>query len=173
MRGKEKKRGVRDFLEGEYSAGTHQLRQGTQDGDRVGKELQDETAHRRVETSIAGELAYVGLIESQVVQASLGHARSSPSQGASVAFDAYDFSRRTNQFGRKHGHVSNAGTDIQDTLAWTNAGFAEKPFGERSKPRGLPNEALVFRVGAAESVVRSGVGCRHDGGGLYHRESLR
>jgi hypothetical protein len=39
MRGKKKKRRVRDFLEGEHSAGTHQVRQRTQDGDRVGKEL--------------------------------------------------------------------------------------------------------------------------------------
>ena len=165
--------GVRDFLEGEYSAGTHQLRQGAQDGDGIRKELQDETAHGRVERIIADDFTCVGLRESHVVQASIGHTRSSASDRAQVAFDAYDFSRRTNQFGRKHGHVSDAGTDIQDALARTNAGFAEELFGEGSKPRSLPNEALVFRVSAAESVMGSGIGCRHDGPGLYHPESPR
>ena len=58
-------------------------------------------------------------------------------------------------------------------LPLANAGATEESFGERNKERGLPNEALVFRVGAAKRIVRSGVGCRHDGRRLYHRESPR
>ncbi len=139
MRGKKKKRGVRDFLEGEHSARTHQVRQRTQDSDRIGKELQNETAHRCVERLVAGDLAHIGLREAHMVKASLGNSRSSPSDGTWVVFDAYNFSRRTNQVGHQHGDVTDAGTDVQDTLACTNAGFAEKPFGERSKQRGLPN----------------------------------
>jgi hypothetical protein len=63
------------------------------------------------------------------VKAGLGDARSSPSDGMGVAFDAYHFSRSSNQFGSQHGDVADTGAEIQDTLAWANACLAEKTFG--------------------------------------------
>ncbi len=144
-----------------------------QDGDRVGKKLQDETTHGGVEKFLTDDLIHIELCEAHIVKAGLGNTRSSASDGARVAFDADDFSRRTNQVGRQHGDVTNAGTDIQDTLTCANAGFAEKSFGERSEAGSLPNEALVLGVGAAEGVARSGIACRHDGRGLYHRVCAR
>jgi len=137
-----------------------------QDGDRVGKKLQDETTHGGVEKFLTDDLIHIELCEAHIVKAGLGNTRSSASDGARVAFDADDFSRRTNQVGRQHGDVTDAGTDIKDTLTCANAGFAEKSFGERSEAGSLADEALVFRVGAAENVVRWGIGGRHDGRGL-------
>jgi hypothetical protein len=168
VRGKKEKRGIRHFLEGEYSARTHQPSQGTQDGYGIGKELQDETAHSCVEWFVDNDLIHIGLSELNIVKAGLGNARSSTSDGIGIAFDAHYFSRSSNQFGSQHGDVADTGAEIQDTLAWTNACLAEKPFGERSEARSLPNKALAFRVGAAKSVVEGGIGGGHDWRGLYH-----
>jgi len=82
------------------------------------------------------------------VQAGLGHTRSSPSDRARVALDAYHFSRRTDQAGCQHCHVSHARAEIQDALTGANACVAEQSFSKRIKTRSLPDEALVFCVRA-------------------------
>jgi hypothetical protein len=55
---------------------------------------------------------------------------------------------------REYCNVSNTGAEFEDTLAWANASLTEESVGERGQKRGLPNQALVFRVGAAQSVMR-------------------
>jgi len=166
VRGEDKKRGVRNFVEGKYSAGTDQPRQGTQDGDRIGKKLQNKAAHHGVEGFAARDLRNIGLGKADVAQAGLGNSSQGPSDGARIALHSHHFPRRTDQLGCQHGHVPDAGTDIQDTLTWANAGVTEESFGERSETRSLANEALVLGVGAAEGVMRSGTGCGHAGPGL-------
>jgi hypothetical protein len=92
VRSKEKKRSVGNFMEGKYSARTDQHRQATQDGDRIRKELQDETAHSGVERSVSGELVHIAFCKAHVGKAGLGNTSSGPSDGAGVAFDAYHLS---------------------------------------------------------------------------------
>jgi hypothetical protein len=96
------------------------------------------------------------LREGHVVQARLGHANSGSRDRTRVAFYAHHLSGRTNKSGRQHCYVANAGTKIQDALAWANARFTKEAFGERGQKRRLPNQALVFGVGAAQRVVGGG-----------------
>jgi hypothetical protein len=49
-------------------------------------------------------------------------------------------------------------------LTWTNACFTEQSFGERSKTRSLPDQALVLSVRAAECIMRGGAARCHIGG---------
>jgi len=87
--------------------------------------VRSETADGGVERLAALDLVHIGLGEAYIVQASLDHTRSSTSDRARVAFYPDHLPRRTNQSGHQHCYVSNAGAQIQDTLAWPNACFAE------------------------------------------------
>jgi hypothetical protein len=156
-------------VESDDSAGTDQLSQRAQDRKGIGKKHQNETAHHGVKWFVGRDLRDIGLGEGDILQASLGYASSGMGNSARVALYAHYFSRRTNQLGRQHGHVSNAGTDVQDALARANACVTEESFGEGSEALSLPNEALVFRGGAAEGVVLCGISGGHDGRELYHR----
>ncbi len=131
----------------------HQARQGPQDGDRIGKELKDETAHRCVKRFVAGDLVYIGVHEAHILKARRGNATLGPHDRARVALYAHHLSRRTHQPGRQHCYVSDARADVQDTLTWTDACFPEESLGERSETRTLSNEALVLSVRAAKSVI--------------------
>ncbi len=125
LRRKKKKRSISHFMKGKNSTRTNQLRRGAQDGNGIGKKLQNETTHRCVERFVAGDLTYIGLREAHIVQAGLGNTRSSPSDRARVAFDAYHFSRRADQTGCQHGNVADPGAEIQHTLTWANACVTE------------------------------------------------
>jgi hypothetical protein len=59
------------------------------------------------------------------VHASLGHTGSSPSDRARVPLDPDDLPRRTHQLGCQHGNVTDAGTDIEDSLAFADACLTE------------------------------------------------
>ena len=54
----------------------------------------------------------------------------------------------------KHGNVSHAGTEFQDTLTGANARVEKCSFRKGSETRSLTNQAFVFGVGAAERVFR-------------------
>jgi len=125
--------------------------------DWIGKKLQNETTDDRIERFIDWKLPHIGLREDRIVQAGLGHASSGTGDRACIAFYAYYFSSRANEPGRKHCHVTNAGTKIQDTLARYDAYLTEESFGERRQNHSLPNQALVFGIGIAQRVMRDGI----------------
>jgi hypothetical protein len=121
---------------------------------RIGKKLQNETADYCIERFIDWKLPHIGLREDRIVQAGLGHASSGTGDRACIAFYAYYFSRRADEPGSQHCHVTNAGTKIQDTLARSNACLPEESFGERRQNHRLPNQALMFGIGIAQRVMR-------------------
>ena len=151
----------RHFLEGDHSAGTDKLAKRAQDRHGVGKKLQNEAAHDRIERCSGLDLGRIALHEAHVVETGVGDANSGARNRVRVAFYPYHFTRRTNQPGRQHGHVSGAGAEVEDSLPPTDAGFAEELLGDWRQIRSLPDEALVFKVRAAEDVGRSGASCRH------------
>jgi hypothetical protein len=73
-------------VKGYDSAGTDQLKQGSQGVHRIGKKLQNETANHCVEWFVARELAHIGLPEGHIVQSSLGRAISGSGYPARVTF---------------------------------------------------------------------------------------
>jgi hypothetical protein len=79
-------------MKGDDSAAANQLRQGSQGGNRIGKKLQNETAHYSIERFVARKFAYIRLSEGQVVQALHGHANSGSGDRARVSFDPHHFS---------------------------------------------------------------------------------
>ena len=80
--GKLENGGPRWLVKGYDSAGTDQLRQGSQSGNGIGKKLENETAHQCIEWLVARKLAHIGLREGHIVQAGLGHTRSGPGLNA-------------------------------------------------------------------------------------------
>jgi len=110
-----------------------------QNGNRIGEKLQDETAHGCIKGSVARYFACIGLGEAHIVQARFGHANPGPGDRLSVALYPNDLPRRTNEAGRHHGYIADAGAEIQDTLTWTNTGFAEESFRARGEKCSLPN----------------------------------
>ena len=132
------------------SARTNQPGHGAQRGEGIGKKLENETTHGCIERFVVDDVAHIGLGEAHIAQARLGHASPGSGDGVCVALYTHDFSRRTNQPGYQHCNVSDAGAEIQGTLTWSNACFTEQSFGERSKTRSLPDQALVLSVRAAE-----------------------
>jgi hypothetical protein len=115
----------------------------------IGKKLQNETTDHRVERFIDWKLPHIGLREDRIVQAGLGHASSGAGDRARIAFYAHYFSRRANEPGSQHCHVTNAGTKIQDTLARSNVCLTEESFGEGGQKHRLPDQALMFGIGIA------------------------
>jgi hypothetical protein len=132
------------------------MREGAQNGNGIGKKHQNETAHHCIERPAGPDLGHIGLSEAHITQSSLGDTGSSAPDGSCVAFYPHDLSGRTNQPGRQHGYVSDAGAEVQDTLPRTNTCLAEESFRAGSQTRSLPDEALVFEVRAAEDVIRGG-----------------
>src|SRR5258708_37639994 len=65
-RAERKKRNPGRLLEGQNSARTNQLKQGSQDRNGIGEKHQDETADGRVEGFVANDLGYIGLSEGDV-----------------------------------------------------------------------------------------------------------
>jgi hypothetical protein len=112
-------------VEGKDSTRTDQLRQGAQNSNGIGKKLQNETTYGCIEGLAAPDLVHIGLGEAYIAQTGLRHASPGPRDRPWVAFYPDHLSRRTNQPGRQHCYVSDAGAKIQDTLAWANARFAE------------------------------------------------
>jgi len=51
---------------------------------------------------------------------------------------------------RKHGDVANPGSEIQDTLAWTDARLTKEVLGDRREARRLSNETLVLSICVAK-----------------------
>jgi hypothetical protein len=121
-----------------------------------------------VEGFAAGKLRDIGLSKADVMEAGFGNTCSCSGDGARVALHTHYFSGRADECGRQHGHVTDAGTDIEHTLARADAGVAKESFGERSKASSLVDEALVFRFRAAQGVLAGGSHIRHDRRGLYH-----
>jgi hypothetical protein len=70
-------------------------------------------------------MGHIGLGEAHMVQAGFGHACPGQGDRAHVAFHSDHLTLRANQSGCQHSYVSDAGTEIQDTLTWTNACFTE------------------------------------------------
>jgi len=103
-------------LEGNNSTGANQQRQLAQNGSRVRKPHQNETAHGRVEVFTCGDLGNIGLDEAHIMQASFSHASPRAVEGARVALDSHNLSGMTNQSGRQHCYVSYTGAQVQDTL---------------------------------------------------------
>jgi len=154
-------------LEGKDSVRTNQSRQGAQNRNGIGKKHQNETAHGGIERLAALDLVHVGLDEAHMVQAGAGHANSGPRDRARIALYPHHLPRRTNQSGRQHCNVSDSGTDIQNTLTWTNACFTEESFGNRGETRSLSDQALVLRVRAAKHVIKGGIVHCYLSGGSY------
>ena len=153
MRGKRENGRPTWFVKGYDSAATDQLRQGTQRGNRIGQKLQNEAAHHCIEWFDVRKFAHIRLREAHIMQGRLSHANSGSGYRARIAFYSNHLSCRTHKSAREHSYVPDAGTKVQDTLAWTNTGFTEEPFGERGQKRCLTNQAIVFRVGAAQCVI--------------------
>jgi hypothetical protein len=144
------------FVKGDDSAGANQSRQGLQRDNRIGKKLQNETTDYCIERFIDWKLPHIGLGEDHIVEAGLGHASSGAGDRACIAFYADYFSRRANEPGSQHCHVTNAGAKIQDTLARSDACLTEESFGERCQNHRLPNQAFMFGIGIAQRVMRGG-----------------
>src|SRR6266700_8275824 len=107
------------------STGAKQLRQLAQNGNRIRKPHQNETAHGCIEWFSVRDLGNIGLNEAHVLQASFSHTSGCPSDRARVALDSHNFSGRTNQSSSKHRHVAHAGAKIQYTLTWANPCLTE------------------------------------------------
>jgi hypothetical protein len=105
------------FVKGDDSAGANQSRQCLQRDNRIWKKLQNEAPDHCVKRFIDWKLPDIGLREDHIVQAGLGYASSGTGDRTCITFYAYYFSSRANEPGRKHCHVTNTGTKIQDTLA--------------------------------------------------------
>src|SRR5713101_5623950 len=148
-RGKEKKRRPRRLLEGEDSTRSNQPNKRGHNDNGIGNKHQNETADGGIERLAALDLVHIGLGEAYIAQTGLRHASPGPRDRTGITLYPHHLPRRTNQPGCQHSHVSDAGTKIQDTLTWTNACLAEESFGVRCNTCSLPNEALVFRIGAA------------------------
>ena len=99
----------------------------------------NETANGSIEGFVVCNFENIGLDENHIPQASFRYSSPSAGDRARVTFDSHHFSGRTDQSCNQHSHISDAGAQIQDTLARANACFAEKTFSERSDTRGLPN----------------------------------
>src|SRR5262249_38876472 len=144
------------FLEGQDSTWTDQARERTQNRNGIGKKHQDVTADGSIKGFVARDFGRIRLCKAHVAQARLSHASISSCNRPWVALDSHYLACRTNEPCRYQSHVSDAGTEIQDTLTWTDAGLAEQSLRVRNEPLSLPNKSLVLRVGAAESILRSG-----------------
>jgi hypothetical protein len=155
-------------LESQDSTWSDQARERTQNRSRIGKKHQDVAADGSIKGSVARDFGRIGLRKSHVAQARLSHASIGSGNRPRVALDSNDLTCRTNEPGCYQGHVPNAGTEIQDTVNWTDASLAEESLGVSSEPPSLPNKPLVFHVGAAESILRSGIILCHFGGAYYH-----
>jgi hypothetical protein len=70
--------------------------------------------------------------------------------------------------GGQHSHVTDAGANIEDTLAEVNTCVTEESFGGLSKARSLANEAIVLRIAVAKRILGSVTGLGHFSGGCYH-----
>jgi hypothetical protein len=149
------------LVKGDDSAGVNQLRQGSQGGNGIGKKLQNETSYRGIERFVSRKFAYIRLREGRVVQARLGHPNSGTGDRACIALYAHYFSRRADQPGSQNCHITNAGTKIQDTLAMSNVRLTEESLGERGQKHRLPNQALMFRIGIAQRVIRDATARLH------------
>jgi len=126
-------------LKGEQTSRANQLRQGSQNGNRVGKKRKDVPAHSGVEWFIAWNLGYVARREGHIAQASLSHSFSRPANRAGVAFYASDLTRGTNKPGQQQGDISDAGSQIEHTITWADARFAEASFRVKIHPLCLSN----------------------------------
>lgn len=115
------------------------MRQGAQNSNGIGNKHQNEATDDGIERLAALDLVHIGLDKAHIMQASFSHASPRAVEGARVALDSHNLSGRTNQPGHQHSYVSDAGTDIQDTLTWTNACFTEESFGDRGETRSLPD----------------------------------
>jgi len=144
-------------LESNNSTGANQQRQLAQNGSWVRKPHQNETAYGCIEGFTCGDLGNIGLDKAHITQASFSHASPRAVEGARVALDSHNLSGRTNDARYEHGDVSDSGTDIQNTLTWTNACFTEESFGNRGETRSLSDQAFVLRVRAAKNVIKGGI----------------
>jgi hypothetical protein len=140
----------------------------TQNRNGIGKKHQDVTADGSIKGPVARDFGRIGLRKFHVAQARLSQASFGSCNRPWVALYSHYLTCRTNEPGCYQSHVSNAGAEIQDTLTWTDAGLAEEPLRVSSKPPSLPNKPLVLHVGAAESILRSGIILCHLGGAYYH-----
>jgi hypothetical protein len=84
-------------------------------------------------------LVHIGLGEAYIAQTGLLHASPGPRDRPWVAFHSHYLSQRANQTGRQHCYVSDAGAEIQDTLAGANARFKKESLGARSETCTLPD----------------------------------
>jgi hypothetical protein len=144
------------------------MRERTQNRNGIGKKHQDVTADGSIKGPVARDFGRIGLRKLHVAQTRVSQASFGSCNRPWVALDSHYFPRRTNEPGCDQSYVSNAGTEIQDTVTWTDAGLAEESLGVSSEPPSLPNKPLVLHVGAAESVPRSGIILCHFGGAYYH-----
>src|ERR1700730_4897011 len=108
-------------MKSKNSARTNEPRHRAQRSEGIGKKLEDETTDGCIERFVVGDLGHIGLGETHIAPARLGHASPGSGDGAWVALYTHDFSRRTNQPGHQHCNVSDARAEIQDPLTWTNA----------------------------------------------------
>jgi hypothetical protein len=70
-------------------------------------------------------LRNIAFHETHVKQASVGDPSSSADDGARVALDPDHLSGRTDELSRKHGNVTYARAEVQNTLTGANACIAE------------------------------------------------
>ena len=94
MRRNCKNRRPRRFLESNNSTGANQQRQLAQNGNRIRKPHQNQTAHGCVEGFICGDLGNIGLDKAHIMQASFSHASPRAVEGALVALDSHNLSRK-------------------------------------------------------------------------------
>jgi hypothetical protein len=116
-------------LEDQNSTGSDKLGKRLQDRCRIGEEHQDVTTHGSIKEFIASNLSHIGLDELDIVESSLFDASPSPSDRARITFDTHHFSRSPNKSCQQQSHVPDAGTYVQNSLPYTNPGFAEAPLG--------------------------------------------
>lgn len=148
-------------MESQDSTRTNQVRERTQNRNGIGKKHQDVAADGTIKGFVAWDFGRSGPRKAHVAQARLSHASIGSGNRPWVALDSNDLTCRTNEPGCYQSHVPNAGTEIQDTLTWTDPGLAEESLRVNGKPLSLPNQPLVLRVSAAEGVIRGGITCCH------------
>src|SRR5215813_10456866 len=84
------------FLKSDYSIRMDQANNGAQNGNRIGKKRQDETADNRIKGFVADNLIHISFCEAHVTQSSLSYACLGSRNRACIALDTDNFPSGTN-----------------------------------------------------------------------------
>jgi hypothetical protein len=106
------------------------------------------------------------------VKASLSNSSTGLGNGLRVPLDGHNLTRRTNQSGYQHRHISYPRSEFQNALPGSNAGFTKKSFGDGSDTRSLSDQAIVLGVGVPKRVISGATAHCHFREGLLRLDFI-